>query len=214
MLVKSNRTLFWLFALLLAIVGALGLTFLRPTANVARPVSAADASATKQTDPVYEQIQAERELKLRQFFNASIEFYGKVVDENQQPISGASTHYIVASSSFNGSPTLDGPKTDVNGFFAITGKRGPRLTVWVEHPDYYKTDSSHQRVEYAQGEYMRGKEPPPPPTKDNPAIFVLHKKGIAEPLIHHQKIKSRLPLNGNPIRMNVATGERDRTVRP
>jgi hypothetical protein len=222
---KSNRTRFLLFALLLVVVTALALFVMRPTAvprrvpaesnaNTANPASSAStanpdrntSTANQTSDPIYEQIKAEREMKLQEFFNAPIDFYGKVVDEDYQPISGAVTHYIVASASFHGSPTLDGPQTDANGLFSITSKRGPRLTVWVEHPGYYKTDSAHQRIEYAQAEYMPGKEPPPPPTKTNPAIFVLHKKGIAAPLIRHQDIKRYLPFDGKPIKIDVRTG--------
>jgi hypothetical protein len=226
-LMRANRTQFWPGALLVVIVAVLGCILLRPNAaarrvssysegRIANPDSDSDVGianpnshanpANERSTPNYEQIKAEREQKLQRFFNAPIDFYGKVVDENDQPISGASTHYIVASASFYGSPTLDGPQTDAKGFFSITGKRGPRLSVWVEHPRYHKTDSAHQRIEYARGEYMAGKEPPPPPTKENPAIFVLHKKGIAEPLIRHQEIKRRLPFNGNPIGINLRTG--------
>ena len=147
-----------------------------------------------------------RTFQAFQFFHAPINFYGVVVDENHQPISGASTFYSVASLSFKGSPTLQGPATDNAGLFSITGKYGPSLSVRVEHPGYYPTDSADQKIEYAKREYMPGKAPPPPPSKDHPRVFVLKKKGVSEPLLHHEDVRTQLPFDGIPVTVNLKTG--------
>jgi hypothetical protein len=82
--------------------------------------------------------------------NAPIDFFGKVIDEEGNPVVGASTFYILGTLSFQGSPTPEGPKTDEKGFFSITGKRGPTLSVWVQHDRYYSTATAKQRFEYAR----------------------------------------------------------------
>jgi hypothetical protein len=45
-----------------------------------------------------------------------------------------------------------------------------------------------------------------PPTKDNPAIFVLQKMGMTEPLIHISSRTYRAPRNGTPVEVDLTTG--------
>lgn len=166
------------------------------------------SAPTSFVDPIYEDVRAEREQKLREMANAPIEFFGKVVDERGNPVEGASTFYIVGTLSLEGSPTLDGPRTDSSGLFSITGKRGPTLSVWVEHDGYHKTGTAKQRFEYARKDYTLGNEPPTPPRNSNaPSIFVLKRKGMAEPLVYHQRIRTKLPMNASPITIDARTGQ-------
>lgn len=166
------------------------------------------SGTTPTVDPIYEAIKAEREQKLHEMANTPIDFFGKVIDEEGNPVEGASTFYIVGTFSFEGSPTLEGPKTDGSGLFSITGKRGPTFSVWVEHDGYYNTDTAKQRFEYARKNYTPGKEPPLPPRNSNdPTVFVLKKKGVAEPLVHHQRIKTKLPMNATPVTINARSGQ-------
>ncbi len=220
---KSNKARFLFFPLLLVIafIGAIIFLWsgqkektknkradaLKPSvkATVSTPLVGGNA-INQSGDPIYEKTKAYRELKLKEIANTPIDFFGQVVDENGNPVEGASTFYIVANLSFYGSPTITGPKTDSGGRFSITGKRGPDFSVWVEHPDYYKTESADKKIEYARRDYMPGKEPPLPPTLNSPAIFVLKKKGVPEPLVHYGELKIRLPFNGNPISIDTRTG--------
>jgi hypothetical protein len=144
-----------------------------------------------------------REIAFYKISLTRIDFYGKVVDEHGQPIPGASTSYIVSTMSLSGSPTLSGPKTDSAGRFEITGKRGPSLSVKVEHPNYYKTDLDHNQFTYAED--LLATDSPKIPTADNPAIFVLHSKGKSEPLIR-KSIKTHLPMDGTPVSVDLAKG--------
>ena len=180
------------------------------TPKLANPLPATPpvASSTVQTvDPIYEIIRAEREQRLRRMANAPIDFFGKVIDEEGNPVAGASTFYILGTLSFEGSPTLEGPKTDEAGLFSITGKRGPTLSVWVQHDRYYSTATAKQRLEYAPKDYVPGKAPPVPPSKGSPTIFILKRKGVAEPLVHHQRIKTKLPMNAMPVSINARSGK-------
>lgn len=225
---KSNSSRYWYIALLLVAVlvvafllwkqkdkpDAILQTSTTPAPNLALPLLPSATTipvasgTTALVDPVYETIKAEREQKLNEMANAPIDFFGKVVDEKGNPVVGASTFYIVGTLSFGGSPTLEGPKTDSAGLFSITGKRGPTFSVWTQHDGYYNTDTAKQRFEYARKEYMPGKEPPlPPKSSDDPTIFVLKTKGIAEPLVHHQRIKTKLPMNAAPVTINARSGQ-------
>lgn len=144
--------------------------------------------------------------QLVNFFNTSINFYGKVVDEQGVPIAAVTTYYIVGSDSLSGGPTYEGPVTGQDGLFSIIGKNGPDLSVWVRHPAYYQTTSADQIFEYSSRQYTPGKEPPSLPTQDKPAVFVLKKRGAAEPLIRFKNIRLSLPLNGAPVAFNMRSG--------
>jgi len=223
---KSNNNRYWFIPLLLAAAfviafflwrqksgpDASGQTTSAPASKLATPSPATTPApvvnvTTPMVDPIYEAVKAEREQKLRDMADAPIDFFGKVVDGKGNPVMGASTFYIVGSFSFEGSPTLQGPATDAAGLFSITEKRGPDFSVRVEHSDYYKTSSADQQFEYAHKAYVPGKEPPSPPTKGNPAVFVLKKKGLAEALVHHQRIKTKLPMNAAPVTINARSGQ-------
>ncbi|MGA7213266.1 MAG: carboxypeptidase-like regulatory domain-containing protein [Terrimicrobiaceae bacterium] len=224
---KSSNSRYWYIALLLAAAVA---TFLlwkpkhkaestlqaspTPSPKLVNPPSPPPTPAplvsgtTPKVDPVYEAINAEREQNVRDMANTPIDFFGKVVDEEGNPIEGASTFYIVGTFSFEGSPTLEGSKTDGAGLFSITEKRGPTLSVWVQHAGYYNTGTAKQRFEYARKDHAPGKGPPLPPRSSNdPTVFVLKKKGIAEPLVHHQRIKTKLPMNATPVTINARLGQ-------
>jgi hypothetical protein len=152
-------------------------------------------------------VTAHRSFSLLAIAYAPINFYGKVVDEGGKPVEGATTSYSVGSFSFAGSPRLEGPKTDADGLFSITGKRGPTLSVRVQHGKYHATETADKSFEYAPRNYMPGREPPAPPRdRKNPAIFVLKKKGVAEPLLHHPKLRTRLPMDGKPVTLDARSG--------
>ena len=178
-----------------------------PTPPVAKGSDTAPSPASKSVgDPNYEAIKQERQRKLADVATTPINFFGKVVDEHGRPVVGATTHYIIGSLSFYGSPTRDGPLTDEDGRFAIIGHQGPDTTVWVQHPDYHRTATAEQRFEYARREYSAGKRPPRPPTEDDPAIFVLQKKGAAAELVTQMK-ELKLPMDGSAVAFDLRDGK-------
>jgi hypothetical protein len=161
-----------------------------------------DSKSAKELERINMQKLHEREEATREAFEAKIDFFGKVIDERGQPISGAITSYIVSTRSLTGNPTQLGPKTDSEGRFSITDKRGPRLAVMVEHPNYYKTDL-HGRFFTYGGPVAEGS--PKIPTADNPAIFVLQSKGKAESLICHS-IETHIPIDGMALNLDLRKG--------
>ncbi len=77
----------------------------------------------------------------------------------------------------------------------------------MQHDRYYSTASAKQRFEYARKDYLPGKAPPLPPSKASPTILIVKRKGVAEPLVHHQRIKTKLPMNAMPVSIDARSGK-------
>lgn len=132
-----------------------------------------------------------------------ITFYGKVVDEKGHPISGAKADLSAADH-----PMGAGSKyeriTDENGLFSITGIHGLGMVAQVSKEGYYTLPQSRGNFGYATG----AGESAPHRDPNNPAIFVLRKRGETEPLIA-QKFHTEIPKNGTPVRFNLKNGKLD-----
>jgi hypothetical protein len=139
--------------------------------------------------------------KILQAFNAPIDFYGKVVDEKGHPVAGAKVHYSAANHYFGDSSKYEGV-SDGNGFFFITGINGAGVFVSVAKDGYYETKESGAGFGYG---VPSGKQPP---SKENPAIFVLRKKGETVPLVVWGKSQT-IAKNGTPVSFVLSSGRVD-----
>lgn len=142
---------------------------------------------------------AEFERRLIGALTTPITFFGKVVDESNQPVANAQAHFN-AQDKFDASGSTYQRTSDENGLFSISNIKGATLGVGVGKEGYYSRDKSHGIFIYA------GNPNPPPPTRDNPAVFVLRKMGETEPLIHVGR-DVLVPKNGTPIEVDLATGK-------
>jgi hypothetical protein len=111
-----------------------------------------------------------------------INFYGKVLDENNQAVAGASVDYTWSTISTNGT-LANHDVTDGSGFFEIH-ETGKRIGITVSKEGYYTTPSEKLRsYEYANpGDGLFT------PDQANPVVFHLRKKGEAAQLIHGLKL--------------------------
>lgn len=134
-----------------------------------------------------------------------INFWGKVVDESNNPVVGANVHFvwnILWNSAFpNGVEQVD-TKSDGNGFFSLIDRRGKGLSVDVWKDGYYGTKSARQSFEYAQPD-IRFK-----PDQNNPTVFHLRKKGVGVDLITSLAGMSgdfpvHVPRDGKPIQIDL-----------
>jgi hypothetical protein len=119
-----------------------------------------------------------------------IKFYGKVIDQNNEPVSGAKLRY--GWNSVGGSnERFD--QSDERGMFSLTGVQGKFLSVKVEKTGYHSAGSpAGQGFEYAaffEPDYHE-------PDINNPVIFRLIKKQEAEPLVRKEQ-EMRLPQIGS-----------------
>ena len=135
--------------------------------------------------------------------NTSITFYGKVVDQNGNLIPHANVEYGLLDN-FNASGSVGKTVADGNGFISISGVRGAVISVSVYKEGYYHIHNvSNQSFGYGYGPDTYVKSPP---TKDNPAVFVLHKRGEAESLIVVEKRFFHISKDGVPVRVDLSTG--------
>jgi len=114
--------------------------------------------------------------KIIRMMQAPISFWGKVIDQNKQPVSDANVLYTAANHYFAGGTNYHG-SSDENGLFSITDIQGMALFVEVSKDGYYQVGEKSMRS-FPQAQM---------PSKDNPAIFELRKKGQAENLIYMRK---------------------------
>jgi len=129
-----------------------------------------------------------------------IQFYGKVVDESNQPIEGAGVRFVWAQMW----PLPEGtPSTNVisdqEGLFSITGVVGSRLGVHVSKGGYYYVKSlNSDSFNYSS---LPGMTPFRPDPK-NPILFHLRKKGPGADLISATLMKVKIPLDGMPVNID------------
>lgn len=143
-------------------------------------------------------------------FSSPIEFYGRVVDQNGDPVPHADVGYTAADK-FNASGSNYTGQTDAQGYFQITGISGAALGVAVRKAGYYFIHNPSDRslpTSTATFGYSMGPDSyrRVPPTKDKPAVFVLHKMGATEPLVHVGTRYYKVSKDGQPIDVNLETG--------
>jgi hypothetical protein len=123
--------------------------------------------------------QIESEIAIWQ---APILYFGRVVDENDQPIAGAQAAYGAQSMNQLREEVYDTGivTTDERGIFKISEVRGVNLMVQVSHPDYYPypTNSTgfDKRSVPRRGYFSAGEE--------TAEVFRMHHKGNPVPLVH------------------------------
>lgn len=138
-----------------------------------------------------------REMVAKNWRNP-IEFYGKVVDQHEQPVAGVQVHFVWTDTSANGSSEAD-QLTDAKGQFALHNTTGRMLQVWLSKDGYYVPKSNPNNFDYATG-YMAD--------PNNPVVFRLWKKGAGADLITSQHgMSSTLEFSattrdGSPVRVD------------
>lgn len=147
--------------------------------------------------------------KVTQAFTAPIAFYGKVIDQSGNPVPDAEVGYTAADK-FNGSGSSYTGKSDARGLFEISGIQGAGLGVGVRKQGYYPVADKYDKSPSSSAIFAYGMGPDSvrraAPTKENPAIFLLHKAGETEPLVKIEQ-SARIPKNGTPTTVNLRTAQ-------
>lgn len=211
-----NRKHTLLFLGLLIVAGAVAIYFERSGHNVISathqsvsrlppeqtPVQATDENrATPIPDiPGAQLTRNDREKlgKITEAFSAPITFYGKVIDQHGQPVSGATIHYSAADQYFGKGSKYEGA-SDASGAFSIAGLKGAGLFVSVYKDGYAGTSRSGASFGYGVPSANQ------PPSVDNPAVFLLRKKDPPEPLIVVDK-NIVVPKDGTRVEINLTSG--------
>ena len=138
-------------------------------------------------------------------WQAPIEFFGKVVDENTNPVAGASvTFKWVETPSEEGNRASE-THSDSEGLFSLQKAKGPDLTVLVSKNGYYTSRLTPDSFRYSLGNEKFHANPL------NPVIFHLRKKGKGESLIENNFPPGigqiwQLHHDGTPIELDLLNG--------
>jgi hypothetical protein len=126
-------------------------------------------------------------------FRTPIVFYGKVIDEKDQPVVGAEVKY--GSNSID--PTLTKEVTyegkvysDNTGMFKIDDIKGVAVGFEITHPDYYASVKNRTLAGYAMG-----RDPNVPDTAEKAWVFRMYKKKEPIALISGSN-GIKVPVNG------------------
>jgi hypothetical protein len=132
-------------------------------------------------DPRWKDYEIKRKMDPSWEWKVPIEFFGKILDDKNQPVANAEIKY-----SWSGTAEKYGGdgvehrtlKSDSRGEFVINGIEGKGMTVYVSKEGYYKRRSWNDgRFEYAgfwEPTFIE-------PDRNNPVIFRLVKRPSAEP---------------------------------
>ncbi len=131
-----------------------------------------------------------------------INFYGRVVDESNNPVMGANIHFNWNGMSQTGNTEAD-TVSDGNGFFSLTGEQGKYLFVTVGKEGYYSSGNAKgagfQYANPADGLFT--------PDAVNPVVFHLRKKGEGADLITSRNgmsadLQIHVPRDATPIEVD------------
>jgi hypothetical protein len=133
-----------------------------------------------------------------------IEFYGRVVDENTNAVSGVGIDFSCNDTSSAGTSHYK-TASDAEGFFSLKNVQGKLLVVRLSKLGYYTSKRDNDSFEYGDryGRFV--------PDAGNPIIFHLRKQGKGESLI-----KTDFPVgigqiaqlhrDGTPIELDLTKG--------
>jgi hypothetical protein len=161
----------------------------------------------------------EFEQKWKAQLSAPINFFGKVIDGNNQPIGGATVEFTwndlppeSETASYTGETftpfaymhsSKSQTTSDAQGLFSLVDKKGKGLSVTINKEGYYPTATARQSFEFGDpliGVFV--------PDRFNPVVFRLRKRGPGTDLITSQYgVKDYLgvpvPLDGSSVQVDL-----------
>lgn len=138
---------------------------------------------------------------LARIMSHPIEFYGKVVDLEGNPVAAAEVTYSAFNRFFDNSEAQT-TLADVYGHFAINDIEGGSIYVRVAKEGYYQIDESKRKFGYAVPSSNPAADDP-----NNPAVFILRKHGVAEYLQRREFIND-IPRVGTATGFDLMTGRK------
>lgn len=145
-----------------------------------------------------------------QLWRTPLLYYGKVVDESNQPIAGVRVSYAgnSADESLTKATRNQGSvMTDDRGIFKIDGLYGIGLMFQLYHPNYYPYPDNSTGFDV--------RSPPRDGivenSEANARIFRMHSKGHQVPLVHRVD-GVNVPLDGTPTALNLKGSSDDQII--
>ena len=145
---------------------------------------------------------ARREHDKEADWKIPIRFYGRVVDQDSRPVSGAMVHFQWTDLSKQGTSEAD-TVSDEGGNFSLIGVRGKNLGVYVTKQGYYTPENiKTSGFEFADPAEPNFYEPDP----ENPILFSLRKKGEGAQLIK-KTVEVILSGDGKATNIDLVSGK-------
>lgn len=131
--------------------------------------------------------------------NTPINFYGRIIDQHGEPVADADINFKATDKFMESGSGYQG-KSDADGYFSLSGVKGAALGVGVRKKGYYQIyGKSNAYFAYGVGVDSDRRAPP---TKEEPAVFILHKMGETVQLIKLDKY-IKISRNGDPVEVNL-----------
>jgi hypothetical protein len=128
-----------------------------------------------------------------------IEFYGRVLDQHDQPVPEAK---VTLGWTASGGSKSGSVRSDANGYFEFTGERGKYLDVDVSKPGYVGGKQARKGFEYAAFFEFDFHVP----DAMRPVIFRLWKLGDSEPM-YLWNMCADVGIDSRPIWISARTGK-------
>ena len=154
------------------------------------------------SDPRWKEVHAKDLVDRGWEWRMPINFYGRVLDENEQPVPGAKVEFSWTDLSQAGSSQSQ-TTTDAQGSFSLLNQTGRNLEVRVSKQDYY-TPKQHQ-ISFDYAGFWEANYHKPDP--QNPVVFHLRRKHHGD-LLSRGEIRRIIPPNGTPVRFDLLNGGR------
>jgi len=185
--------------------------------DVVNAKSATAAPSREDAQLLQQQERTKAVFKAIEGTNVPINFWGKVVDQNERSIAGVAVRYSYSTEHGNLLGVAWGAQkihkgevtTDATGLFAVNGIKGHILTIETLMKEGFNYTSKGAKVFNYYGSTASGKFIPKPA---NPVLFVMVNKATAEPLVSYGGDfgkTMRLPGDGSPVRWSVSKGHAD-----
>jgi hypothetical protein len=154
------------------------------------------------SDPRWAEVNAKDKVDRAWEWRMPINFYGRVVDENEEPIVAAKVHAQWSDLSANGASSEE-TLSDSHGSFSITGKTGRGITIRIGKDGYYTPKQQQISFDYAAFWEPNYHQSDP----NRPIVFHLLRQGQGE-MLSAGESRKEVPADGTPVRLDLLNGAR------
>jgi hypothetical protein len=154
-------------------------------------------------DPRWTDWNLKRKADPKWEWKSSVNFYGKVVDQDGMPVPGANIRFDWTDLSPQGTSIKETASDDA-GLFSLVGQHGKFLEVNVSKDGYY-TGREGNRFDFEYADFADENYYEPDPNA--PVVFHLRKKGEPAQLIHRRTLYG-ITVDGKPHYFDLVAGKK------
>jgi hypothetical protein len=183
----------------------------KPLQDVRASIGSNAVANTLPTEKMPAKVLDAKRQEILAMWQRPIDFYGKVVDENTNPVEGAIVQFSWSERPNETSEQTSTTTSDSTGLFSLHDKHGAIMVVSVGKNGYYASHGGQQTFHFSS--FFPGTFSPDPL---NPIVFLLHKKGQGDSLIEKDFPPGigqiwQLHHDGIPIELDLLNGSQNVT---